>query len=146
MKKLTITIDQKFIEESLREDNFSNITLDQEEIQNRIKEMVKEKAKDLISDVVRQELVSVVKKDMRKLLRQKITSFLDSMSSSELFFREEFRHHMVSVAKENNVLIDKKIKAFLTTDPDAYRQIVDAIGSSMTDRFFEAIENGKLNQ
>ena len=144
MSKLTIVIDQKFIEESLREDNFSNITIDQEEVQSNIKKLVKETAESLIDDVVRKELVAVVKKDMRKLLKQKVTSFLDGMSSSELFYRDEFRQHIVTVAKENNDLIDKNIKAFLTTDPDAYRKMVDAIGENLALRFIEAIENGRL--
>lgn len=143
-KQITIKIDKKFIEKSLHEENSGYNILDAGELSKRIAEEIKSQSEPILRESIREVMLEIIRKDSKEELKKKVKSFIFSMSSDELFYRDKFRDFIVDLAKKNSKDINNKIKAFID-DGVMYKTISNSVGSNLADKFIKAIEQGKLS-
>ena len=111
-KTLTIKIDKKFIDQCLYQEDYGRISLDEDELKQSISKLIAKEARDAIEKVVREAMIVSVK-EHKKLLSNTVKAYIQSMSSSELFYRDEFRSYLVDLARSEEKAIQSKIKAFI---------------------------------
>lgn len=144
MKEIKIIIDKKFIEESVYQENWGEVKLDQSELTKNISKYIKDSCETIVRKVVEDVVVDICKKELRKQVVEKVKSFINGMAGTDLYYRERYRDLLVEIARENKKQINEKVKAFID-DGEMYKRISDSIGYEMANKFVEAMRNGKID-
>ena len=140
-KTINIKIDKQFIEQSVFEEDWGGIKLDEKDLKANISTYIKESTEKITQDVIRQTIIDIIRtKEVSTLLKKKVVSFIESMSSSELLYRDEFRSFLIDEAKSKQDIINKKLNSFLESD-DFRDNLNNAIWNSMFSYLQNAISN-----
>lgn len=109
-----------------------------QEIREQFNKQVEKNFKYMIQNSI-QELVLEESKNHKKQIKEHVEYWIKTMPSTELFFRDEFRKHLVDTAKTMQPLIDEFIRQHIKTS-DCNR-LYDALGSAVADKFYNFIRN-----
>jgi hypothetical protein len=104
------------------------------QIDNEIKNSFKSAIRSALEKAIMEE-----SKNHNKVIKENVGHWIRTMPSTELFYGDEFRAHLVATAKTMQKDIDTVIRNHINTCDTG--RLFDALGSSVADKFYGFIRN-----
>lgn len=107
-------------------------------VNKQVREHIKSDYKSMVATTLR-EVILQESKPHNKEIKEAVAYWIKTMQPSELYYRDEFRKHLVDTAKSMQKDIDTAIKEHIKT-ADCNR-LYDALGGAVADKFYNFIRN-----
>jgi len=120
------------------------VDLDKYDLSRLFKEVVEEQVdiKSIYVNLIKEEIAKQILAESKKYKKQIATNvklWIQSMSSTELFYRDEFREMLVDSASNNSKKIEKRVVEIIDSMPAD--KISDSISYRLGNDFYNFIKN-----
>lgn len=109
-----------------------------EAVNTQVSEHIKSDYKTMVATTLR-EVILQESKPHNKEIKEAVAYWIKTMQPSELFYRDEFRKHLVDTAKTMQKDINNAIREHIKTSD--VNRLYDALGCAVADKFYNFIRN-----
>ena len=121
-----------------------NIEIYKDDILNEINKQFENQLKDNFKNLIRKAIQEAVEKEAinyKKQIKETVEYWIKTMPSTELFYTDGFREHLVDTAKTFQPQIIKILTQHIDSmDPN---KIYEALGGAIGDKFYNFIKYEK---